>query len=583
MRRGCSELTVACVALLLASGSVGCSSSPAAPLPDALLDGQRPPDGAPPKTEGSTTREVRPPDGPAAPACPNLPAADKADLVKTTHATLRGKLDGDTWGFTRIRYAAPPVGALRFARPTPPACEAAVVDATVDPSSCPQVNPIGGAVMGEEDCLFLNVWVPPHASSTRLPVLFFIHGGGNYIGSSIWGADLSPGGQLARMYEGGPLARGAGAVVVTTNYRLGALGFLAHPALRTADGGSGNWATHDQLAALGWVHDNIAAFGGDPSRVTIVGESAGGLNVCTLVASPLASGLFQGAIVESGGCDVPTRDLREKDGQTTAAAVSCGSSVADPAACLRAASVESLVKAAFIAAPTVHNWYLPYGPNVDGVTLTGAPLTVIGQGKHNAVPLIVGTNLQEWASFAVGTVILTCAAYEAELAKEFPGVSDKVLAKYPCKPFAPRDTFIAAVTAGRFTCEARRLARATRTGQSQGVWRYHFRDGMNTGLFAALGAGHVVELFYLFDSFGSVLCAPSAAESAIGAFLRTSWGSLAATGSPNPAGKTDWPAYDKTTDNVITIDEQLFQMKLGTDTNIVPECDFWDGLVAASP
>jgi para-nitrobenzyl esterase len=560
--------------LLVPALLLGCNGTPSATPPDS----QPAPDATPARE--AAPREARV-DSLAPPACSSLPAADKPDLVRTTRATLRGKLDGDTWVFSRVRYAAPPLSALRFALPAPPACEPSIVDATVDPSSCPQPNLVTGAVMGDEDCLFLNIWVPPHASSARLPVLFFIHGGGNYIGSGIWGTDLTQGGKLARVYEGGPLARGAGAVVVTINYRLGALGFLAHPALRTPDGGSGNWAVHDQLAALRWVRDNIAAFGGDPARVTIFGESAGGLAVCTLLASPLASGLFHSAVVQSGGCDAPTRDAREKDGQTTAAAVGCGGSVADIAACLRKAAVDDLVKAPMIEAPALRNWFLPYGPTIDGVALAGQPLAVIAQGKHNHVPLIVGTNLQESAIFLLGTIVPTCAAYETELAKAFPGVSSAVLAKYPCKLLAPKQNLIAARTAASFTCDARRLARAARSNQTQGVYRYHFRDGMNGGLFLAVGAAHAVELFYLFDSFGAVLYSPSMAESEIGAFMRTSWGSLAARGDPNPPGKTDWPLYDKATDPVITMDEQLLQMKLGVDNNIVPECDFWDSLVAA--
>jgi para-nitrobenzyl esterase len=558
--------------LLLVLLPLACHSTPAGVVPDAALADAAAAREASPAREGSPAADALAP-----PACPGLPPADGPELVKTSHATLKGKLVDGTWSFTRVRYAAPPVGPLRFARPAAPSCEPKIVDATLDASSCPQPNLVTGAVMGEEDCLFVNLWVPPHASSERLPVLFFIHGGGNLIGSGTTGTDL--GGNLARVYEGGALARGAGAIVVTINYRLGALGFLAHPSLRGADGGSGNWAVHDMIAALGWVRDNIAAFGGDPARVTIFGESAGGLAVCTLLASPLAKGLFHGAVFQSGGCAAPTRDAREKEGLATAAAVSCGSGSADVPACLRKASVADLVKAKLVEPPALQLWHLPYGPNVDGVVLTAPPLAVVSQGKHNAVPLIVGSNLEESALFLLGTVILTCADYEQELAKRFPGVSDKVLAKYPCQPLAPKQSLVAALTACSFTCEARRLARAARGHQSAPVFRYHFRDGLNWGLFQPVGAAHAVELFYLFDSFVKVLYSPSAAEAELGAFMRTSWGSFAARGDPNPPGKSDWPRYEIATDPVLTLSEQLLQAKIGVDKGIVPECDLWDSLV----
>jgi len=255
--------------------------------------------------------------------------------VETSHGKLRGQARGGHLAFLGVRYASPPVGALRFRAPEPPAPWSGVRDALAfgpcapqDPLAAPGFKAEGPE---SEDCLYLNVYTPA-ADSARRPVLFWIHGGG-----------FSHGAGSQPSYDGGPLAERGDVVVVTINYRLGALGYLflgAHGGPRW--GAANNAGQLDQIAALRWVRDNIAAFGGDPQRVMVFGESAGGEAVCTLLASLLAAGLFAAAAIESGPCGTKSLADAESYGDTVVSAVGCAGA-ADVPACLRAASPDSFM------------------------------------------------------------------------------------------------------------------------------------------------------------------------------------------------------------------------------------------------
>ena len=514
-------------------------------------------------------------DAGTAAACTQLPAADQEGLVQTSQATLRGRRQDEGWAFLGVRYAAPPLGERRFARPAPPACEAEIVDATEVGSLCPQLGASMDVVGGDEDCLFLNVYVPARQDDAPLPVLLFIHGGANIMGGSP--EPVAMGAIETGAYDGTAVARDGDAVVVSFNYRLGALGFLAHPALDEAGGGAGNWAVHDWIAALTWVRGNIAAFGGDPGRVTVFGESAGGLAVCTLLASPLARGLFHGAIMQSGGCDAPGRDHRATEATALAEDVGCDGAD-DVATCLRQVPAEELVRAPMPMATSTHTWWLPYGPTVDGVTLLDTPIAVVERGEHNAVPLIVGSNANETTLFYAGPSPITCLDLEVMYGVAYPDLRQEVSEVYPCsRGLVVHSTFIAATTDSQFTCQARRLARAARLNQSEPVYRYHFRDGADWGVFVTMGAFHAWELFYLFDSFDGMLYLPSAGETALGLYMRESWGRFAASADPDASAEDLWPAYEVAEDPVITLDETpLGGMIIGSDQGLVPECDFWD-------
>lgn len=537
---------------------------------------------------------------PAPPRCPTLPPADDPLEVQTKNATLKGFIgDDDVAVWKGIRYGAPPVGPLRFRPTEPAACEPNVVDAREDPNQCPQFGPDLDVVVGDEDCLFLNVFRPERKEGeTRalLPVLFFIHGGGE-----IFGSGHQPAG-VGNLYDGARLANEANAVVVTINHRLGALGFLAHPSLEK-DGVVGNWAHHDVITALQWTRDNIEGFGGDNDHVAVFGESAGAHNVCVLLASPLARGLFSAAIMESGGCEVAPRAERETQGEKTAADLGCDdeASDVDVAACLRSKSAEQLVRAPLPVPPLLHTWWLPYGSTIDGAVLTDQPLTIIERGEHNAVPFIAGSNKEETNLFLFADGALTCFDLRLQLEVLFDSsfadgdagnderddLIDDVLTRYACDDrLIVRDVLIEASTDLEFTCQARRVSRAMASAQSEPVYRYHFADRANLGAFAAMGAFHAWELFYVFDAFETGLYLPSPAERDLAKMVQRLWGRMARDGDPNGSGGNDdplWPRYTGVdgAEDVLEFDEDPFAALGGeVDVNVgsdpAPECDLWE-------
>ncbi len=520
-------------------------------------------------------------------ACPALPAADDPLEVQTTYATVRGAVHDDGgFSWKAIRFAAPPVGDLRFNKPAPPACEADVVDATRDPAQCLQLGADFDAVAGDEDCLFLNVFRPERADGDpdRLPVLFWIHGGGQLLGSG-----HQPTG-FGNLYDGAVLAKEARAIVVSINYRLGPLGFLAHPALQNENGASGNWAHHDIIAALRWTKDNIAGFGGDPDAVTIFGESAGAHNVCVMMASPLARGLFSGAIAQSGGCDAAPLDVRVDEGRDTAAAVGCDGDGADAAACLRTVSAEALMRTVPPVPPLLHVWWLPWGSTVDGEVLLDQPLNVIARGEHNAVPTIVGSNRDEAVLFLGADIPVTCIdlrlQFQAMLSSSFDdddardAIIADVMDTYNCGGrLIMRDVLLEVATDLEFTCQARRLTRALRAHQSAPVYRYHFRDSANVGVYAAMGAFHAWELAYVFDGFSELLYIPAPAERELSTLMQRAWGSMARFGTPDATGELGW--LESEADATFALDEDPFgafggALDVGMVDDPSPACDLWD-------
>src|SRR5215813_7949423 len=311
-------------------------------------------------------------------------AAPQSPVVATDKGPVRGVAIGQTQAFLGIPYAAAPIGDLRWRPPQEHAGWQGVLDASDYGAHCPQVATPYGLPSTTEDCLFLNVFTPDKTNRGRphlLPVMFWIHGGGLVVGES---DGYDPSNLVAQ-----------NVIVVTINYRIGELGFLAHPALSTesSTGASGNYGLMDQQAALRWVQRNIRAFGGNPDNVTIFGESAGGLSVHSQLASPLAAGLFHQAIVESGSYSLsqPSLAVAEATGAAFAARAGCASQTAD---CLRSLSVSAVLAAQ------------PGGtmvPNLDGLVL---PLTVrsaFTSGQFNQVPVIEGSNHDEWRLFVAQT------------------------------------------------------------------------------------------------------------------------------------------------------------------------------------
>lgn len=476
-------------------------------------------------------------------------------VVKTAYATLRGESRGETYAYLGVRYASPPVGALRFKDTEPPACEAELREAITFGPECPQLDR-NDVFVGEEDCLFLNVWAPKSPPPDPRPVLFFIHGGGNNQGSSsILAGNV-------RVYDGQKLAE-HGNVVVTINYRLGALGFAAHPALdsESARGTSGNYALADQIAALKWVRDNIASFGGDPGKVMIFGESAGGLNVCALYVSPLAEGLFSRAIMQSGGCVAASKARGVQVTEELSGGAGC-SDEADEIACLRTKTPRELIDA---LPPVVDGLMMSaFGLIVDGNYLTENVLTTLAT-RPSTVPFIVGSNKDETYLFLPPS-IPTPAAFE-QAARAFllgagapPGKIDDILAIYPLSDYAndPRAALVALTTDWRWSCPGRAYVRTIRAaGSTVPLYRYYFTQGldpMRAPMVSRAGAYHGLELFYVFGSIdGGGGYLPTAGDTALSETMMGYWSRFANTGDPNGGSGPTWPLWENQSDTFVEL------------------------------
>jgi para-nitrobenzyl esterase len=475
--------------------------------------------------------------------------SDDTPIVRIDGGRVRGIAVAGGYVFRGLPYAAPPTGRRRWRVPRPPTGWHGVRDATTFAPSCPQ--PEGFTIgLQDEDCLYLNVSTPglKHARHTKeLPVLVWIHGGGFTSGA---GRDYDPAKLVAE-----------GLVVVTVNYRLGALGFLSHPALASSPGGpSGNYGLMDQQAALQWVRFNIEQFGGDADNVTIAGESAGGTAVLAHLVSRSSRGLFRRAIVQSGSFALTQQSLAvaEASGQAFASTAGCPDQTAE---CLRNLPTDVLVRNfPTVAIPGV----------VDGRVLTESIGRALAGGRFARVPVINGTNHDEERLFlALGAFLglpgLTVsggtyvAVPEPITAESYPrnigavlGVTNAraaaIAAEYPLSSFeSPTLAFSALVGDANFACPALQmdawLSRRTRT------FAYEFNDDAAPWRYAPIDppvATHLSELPYLFDLPDAPIQVPfSPDQEALAASMRTAWANFAAHGDPSSAS-LPWPSFDGT-------------------------------------
>lgn len=524
------------------------------PVPTEAPDSGTPIDAGAEQDAGATTDA-----GPC-----DFPAPGERGVVLTASGAVRGEEADAGWAYRGIPFAAPPLGDLRFRPPAAASCWSGIRDAGSFGSACLQRSFLddGGTLdTGDEDCLTLNVFTPSDAGAP-MPVLFFIHGGGNQSGS----ASNSRAGIV--LYDGLPLAAHEGVVVVTTQYRLGPLGFFARASLQN-DAGVGNYGILDQQAALRWVRDNISAFGGDPTKVMVFGESAGALNTCTHLASPGSAGLFQAAGVQSGACIAAPASMRFTQAEPFVMRVGCAGA-ADEAACLRAAPATAFLEG---LDPVFSEGFVTplWGATIDGVTLLDAPLQTLRTGGGNRVPLLVGSNADE-ASLTAPPVV-TPAMVTALFDRFQEPMRSQLLALYPpgTTNLQARRTYIAVATDSQFTCNARRLARATSTFQP--VYRYFFDHRLPGAQGALLGAFHGVELFYVFRGLErSALGAQATqADFFVTDYTGASWASLARSGDVNGQGRTPWPRSSGS-DELMLIGPTPMSMNGVRNA----ECDLWD-------
>jgi para-nitrobenzyl esterase len=506
--------------------------------------------------------------GPATASAAAGPAAGATagPVVQTHSGAVRGTTVNGVREFLGIPYAAPPVGRLRWHAPEPPARWAGIRPATAFAPHCPQVASPFGEASTSEDCLFLNVFTPAHAIAGTTPVIVWIHGGALVTGES---DDYDPAALVSD-----------GVTVVTINYRLGALGFLADSALANPAGAAGNYGLMDQQAALRWVRANITGFGGSRRNVTVAGESAGGVSVLAALASPGARGLFQRAIVESGTHNVTETPLAtaESQGAAFAAKVGCGSagSAAAAAACLRQVPVAPLLAS---QGTTV--------PDVDGLVLRQQITTAVAAGEFNRVPVIMGTNRDEWRLFVgagqlQGVPAVTPANYQALISGTLSvpaATAAQIAAQYPLSDFPDPGLALGAVgTDAIFACPS--LSVESALSRFVPTFGYEFNDQNAPERFIPsvgfpYGAAHASELQYLFGlPTAPIAGALDAAQQRLAAQMQRYWASEAAFGSPQTPGQPRWPLLRAQAQRLLSLSEP--QPAVETDFAAEHQCAFWN-------
>ncbi|MDB6062528.1 MAG: carboxylesterase family protein [Verrucomicrobiaceae bacterium] len=478
--------------------------------------------------------------------------APAPDIVATKNGTVKGVVNDTTITFFGIPFARPPVANLRWQPPQAASSWTGTRDASQFGSRCPQTTPL--PANENEDCLFLNVY-KPRISAIKLPVMVWIYGGANVQGS-------------ADIYNPTPLVDTGKVIAVTINYRIGALGFIAHPALDKENHPFANYGIMDQQLALTWVKNNIQAFGGDPANVTIFGESAGGLNVLSHLISPASKGLFKNAISESGAYELDTPTLAASEALGTAFANQVGCT-AQTAACLRALSVATILAnqgpgGTGGAQGAAHNQ-----STIDGKILPESQRSAFKAGRFNKVSTLLGANKDEGLIFVAPNITADAyAQFAGALAARAGKDPAAALAEYPLANY-PSPYFAAAALLGdsSFACSARQVSQIISTKVP--TYEYEFIDNGGAGGVATHGS----EIQYLMNTIAGGPADLPAVSQELATTMRKYWTQFAKTGNPNAVTTPLWSKYQNYQDVLQYL--QAPTPSVTSDYAVRHHCGFW--------
>jgi len=483
-------------------------------------------------------------------------------VIKTHSGEVRGKLDGKVREFFGIPFAAPPVGPLRWRPPQPHAPWTTALDATRPGSSCAQTSFRGRGVAGSEDCLFLNIYAPD-SPDRGFPVMTWIHGGTFLVGSGT-------------QYDGSRLAAKGHLIVVTINYRLGPFGFLVNRSLET-EGVSGNYGLLDQQAGLRLVKENIEAFGGDPSKVTAAGESAGAISVGLHLVSPAAAGMFARAILESGPF-LRLRSLKdaEQHGDEFAAKLGC-TTEPDLVACMRSRTTEQVLNA--IPSSPIAVGQPVWVPVMDGHLIPSQPSEAIAAGRLNKVPVINGANHDEGTLFLAFAKPLSQQDFVGGVQSRFGGNAGRVLAAYPLASYAsPTQASAAGFGDVVFSCPILRAGGLL--SEHVPVYEYEFNDPHAPNVFFPnppfpFGAYHGAEIQYVFGTLLTRSDSLSMAQRALADTMMDYWIDFISSGEPG-GHSPRWELYRRDNPRILSFSPGAVRYE--SDFSAIHHCDLWDSL-----
>lgn len=466
-------------------------------------------------------------------------------IIETQYGKVQGYEQGSISIWQGIPFAQPPTGERRFRAPQPPEPWTGAREATRFSPIAPQVAEMGMSMVGamgaesaveprpmSEDCLYLNVW-SPGADQEKRPIMVYIHGGAFTLGSASdpW-------------YDGASFAATHNIVVVSLNYRLGILGFISLDGVTEAEAGStASCGLLDQVAALQWVRDNIAAFGGDPANVTVMGESAGAMSIAALLGMPAARGLFQRAILQSGAAGtLPTREQASRVAQALLAKLGLESAQ-------HASLAEVPLETLLAIQPELGREFggvQALSPVIDGVTLPQHPLAMIAQGSAADVAILLGTNRDEWRLFSM--MSRGPQVDEEQLTRIFGAEAHHALALYTeARDDRSRElAWVDIMSDLVFRVPALHLAE-DQVKQGAPVWMYRF-DWESSAFGGVLGAAHAMDIPFVFHTLDTPLARLFTGDSPdrqqLADWMHAAWAAFIRSGNPSIANLPDWPRYD---------------------------------------